>query len=81
MWSNRKDAAPAAQASPTPDDDLISWRQMQLLRAGFESELAACVAADRVMDLHALIDLVERGCPPKVAVRILAPLDRQVEWC
>jgi hypothetical protein len=25
--------------------------------------------------LHALIELVERGCPPELALRILAPLD------
>jgi hypothetical protein len=49
----------------------------QLVHAGFDAELAGSVAADRAMDLHALIELVERGCPPKLAVRILAPLDRE----
>jgi hypothetical protein len=29
------------------------------------------------MDLHELIELVERGCPPALAARILAPLDRE----
>jgi hypothetical protein len=29
------------------------------------------------MDLHALIELVERGCPPPLAARILAPLDHE----
>jgi hypothetical protein len=28
-------------------------------------------------DLHALIELVERGCPCHLAVRILAPLDQK----
>jgi hypothetical protein len=28
-------------------------------------------------DLHALIDLVERGCPPELAVRILTPLEEE----
>jgi len=27
------------------------------------------------VDVHALIELVERGCPPDLAARILAPLD------
>jgi hypothetical protein len=27
------------------------------------------------MDLHALIELVERGCPAPLAVRILTPMD------
>jgi hypothetical protein len=47
------------------------------VRTGFEPELAASLAADRAMDLHALIELVERGCPPELAARILAPLDRE----
>jgi hypothetical protein len=29
------------------------------------------------MDLHALTGLVERGCPPPLAARILAPLDHE----
>ena len=44
----------------------------------FGLPVAACSAAgskDARYDLHALIELVERGCPPELAVRILAPLD------
>ena len=33
------------------------------------------LARDPRYDLHALIELVERGCPPELAVRILAPLE------
>lgn len=51
------------------------WRREQLLRSGFEPHLAAEVAGDPRWDLHALIELVERGCPPGLAARILAPLD------
>jgi hypothetical protein len=29
------------------------------------------------VDLHALVKLVERGCPPPLAARILAPLDHK----
>jgi hypothetical protein len=54
---------------------LTSWRQERLIRAGFESELALRIASHPEFDLHALIELVERGCPPEVATRILAPLD------
>jgi hypothetical protein len=35
------------------------------------------VANDSRYDLHALIELVERGCDPQLAVRILAPLDAE----
>ena len=54
---------------------LTKWRQERLTRAGFESELALRIASHPGFDLHALIELVERGCPPKLATRILAPLD------
>jgi hypothetical protein len=33
------------------------------------------LAASRAIDLHALLELVDRGCPPTLAVRILAPID------
>lgn len=54
---------------------IVSWRRDQLLAAGFPLPLAAAVADDPAYDLHALIELVERGCAPQLAVRILAPLD------
>jgi hypothetical protein len=51
------------------------WRRRQLLSSGFPSRLAARIADDGRYDLHALIELTERGCPPELAARILAPLD------
>ena len=35
------------------------------------------LARDARYDLHALLELVERGCPPELAVRIVAPLERR----
>jgi hypothetical protein len=52
----------------------VRWRCEQLTRTGFPLPLAAKVAADTRYDLHALIELVERGCRPDLAVRILAPV-------
>ncbi len=54
--------------------DVIEWRREQLAHRGFPFPLAAQLSRDDCYDLHALIELVERGCPPGVAVRILAPL-------
>jgi hypothetical protein len=54
---------------------------MRLLRAGVAPPLAAKIARQQGMDLHALIELVERGCPPALAVRILAPLDEDRAPC
>jgi hypothetical protein len=53
--------------------DTVRWRREQLVRSGFPLPLAARVARDSRFDLHALIELVERGCPVELAVRILAP--------
>ena len=55
--------------------DVVRWRRTQLLATGFPPPLAAGLAEDARYDLHAVIELVERGCPPDLAVRILAPLD------
>jgi hypothetical protein len=40
--------------------------------AGFSPALATGLAADRRVDVHALLELVDRGCPPELAARILA---------
>lgn len=57
--------------------EVASWRRDQLLDAGFPLPLAGRLAREHRYDLHALIELVERGCPHELAVRILAPLDRR----
>ena len=58
-------------------DEVLRWRRDRLSAAGFELPLAVAIARDARYDLHALIELVERGCPPHLAARILAPLDRE----
>jgi hypothetical protein len=55
--------------------DVASWRRDQLVAGGFPLPLATRLAADPDYDLHALIELVERGCSPELAMRILAPVD------
>jgi hypothetical protein len=56
-------------------DDVFAWRRSQLVRSGFPQRLAGRVAYDGHYDLHRLIELVEHGCPPELALRIMAPLD------
>jgi hypothetical protein len=51
------------------------WRADRLLAAGFTSGLAQHLAGHEQVDVHALLELVDRGCPPHLAARILAPLD------
>lgn len=60
-------------------DRVVAWRCEYLVRAGFDEALAVTLAADLRWDLHALLGLVERGCPPALAARILAPVD-EPEW-
>lgn len=57
-----------------PPVDVTEWRRSRLIDAGFPAVLAATLADTRV-DVHALLQLVDRGCPPELAARILAPLD------
>jgi hypothetical protein len=54
---------------------VISWRRDRLVEAGFSLPLATRIARDSRYDLHALIGLVEQGCPPELALRILAPVE------
>lgn len=61
--------------------DVAAWRMRQLRSAGFPAQLARSVAALRGYDLHALIELADRGCPPELAVRILAPFDVDERQC
>jgi hypothetical protein len=53
----------------------VTWRRDRLAAAGFPLPLASRVARDPSYDSHSLIELVERGCSPDLAVRIAAPLD------
>ena len=55
--------------------DVVRWRCELLLRSGFPARLAAAVSRDGGYDVHRLLELVERGCPAELAVRIVAPLD------
>ena len=53
----------------------VNWRRDRLAAAGFPLPLASRVARDLRQDLHPLLELVERGCTPELALRITAPLD------
>lgn len=64
-----------------PDSDLVEWRRRRLRGAGFAPAAAAALAADCGADLHALLELVDRGCPPHLAARILAPLETEHRPC
>lgn len=58
------------------DREHVAWRRRCLLGAGFPAGPARELAGDDRVDIHALLELTDRGCPPLLAIRILAPLDR-----
>jgi hypothetical protein len=66
-------AAPGPVTGPA--SDVEAWRLRRLLDAGFPLPLALELATTPGIDLHALLGLRDRGCPPELAARILAPLD------
>jgi hypothetical protein len=51
--------------------DVLAWRFDTLCRNGFDIESAAILASQVEIDLHDALSLVDRGCPPAIAVRIL----------
>jgi hypothetical protein len=53
----------------------VAWRYRCLRDAGFDRSAADRLARDSAWDLHALLELIDRGCSPELAERILAPQD------
>lgn len=72
MHALRRDAGRDRRA------DLLTWRCQYLTWAGVAPALAV-VAADLRSDLHPLLELLERGCPPALGARLLAPCDDDEE--
>jgi hypothetical protein len=62
-------------------DGLIGWRTDRLHNGGFSAPLADTLARDRRYDVHALLQLTDRGCPAELAARILAPLEHEAGAC
>ena len=53
-----------------PDEQPVhNWRVSQLRRLGIPGSLAE-IYADRI-DWHQIARLVQRGCPPRLALRIV----------
>ena len=54
---------------------VVAWRRRELAAAGFEPVDADRLAAADEFDLHAVLSLVDRGCPPPLAARIMSGPD------
>ncbi len=51
--------------------EVLEWRYSQLARSGYGPHAAMTLATHFEVDLHQAADLVERGCPAGLALRIL----------
>jgi len=50
---------------------VLRWRFEELMRAGYDAGNALILAGHAEVDLHAATSLLERGCPPETALRIV----------
>ena len=64
---------PAAkvQQQDTEQQRIERWRAEMLERAGYGADDAAQLAGRHDVDLHDAIGLLEQGCAPDIALRIL----------
>lgn len=50
---------------------VLGWRLSQLTKSGYETDDAIVLATRTDVDLHQASNLIARGCPPALALRIL----------
>jgi hypothetical protein len=55
----------------TEQERIERWRAEELERAGYTPGVAAQLAMSKEVDLHIAVALLERGCSPELALRIL----------
>src|SRR5687768_15727950 len=72
---SRRKAASSYMATTThPPNQLYTveeWRYAALIEAGYTKPQAQDIAACTDIDLHQAVALLEHGCPPATAARIL----------
>jgi hypothetical protein len=71
---SERTAMTAAEAGLIEDTEvgrIEAWRTEELRRAGYDRKAATTVATRHDVDLHLAVDLLRRGCPPEVALKIL----------
>ena len=55
----------------TEQQQIELWRAEELERAGYGHRAAGRLATRYDIDLHVAVRLLERGCPPDLALKIL----------
>jgi hypothetical protein len=64
-------AATELNTVETESEKVERWRAETLEKVGYDIVSAYELAARSDVDLHRAIELVESGCPPELALRIL----------
>jgi hypothetical protein len=64
-------SATEIQTAETEHERVVRWRTEALERAGYDRHSAAELAVRPDVDLHRAIALIEQGCTPELALRIL----------
>jgi len=64
-------AAQVEESGAQEVDVVVSWRFEELLRAGADAGSALVLAGHTEIDLHEATRLLERGCPPALALQIM----------
>jgi hypothetical protein len=64
-------AANVEAPTETELDRIREWRKKELERGGYGPEQAAELAARHDIDLHLAVGLLQQGCSPDLALRIL----------
>lgn len=66
-----QESAPTAFIGESEEQRILRWRYQNLELAGFNEIQAEILARARHVDLHEAVALVEAGCTPLKAARIL----------
>lgn len=64
------DMTQIAEHDQTESDKVAGWRLHVLMEAGYPLPLAERLAHSEA-DLHSAVELIRRGCEPKIAAEIL----------
>lgn len=64
-------AAEAGLKQETEAERITRWRAGELERVGYDHDSATSIAERLDIDLHLATDLIEQGCAPELALRIL----------
>ena len=59
------------QTAPPEIVRVLDWRFAELVRAGYQPDQAERLAVTPEVDLHVAVRLLDQGCPPGLAERIL----------